>query len=171
MRREELGAIPLLAARRLRTIAASSTSRFHMEPASILPPRVAAVALALSLVAADAVRAQSNVSRISEESLVPIAISVALPVVLVAGAGSIVVTGVQASADGVVWFVENAAEGVKGSIRFAADAVGATAMAVGTVVVVTVVATGMLLSAAGHVIAFIPNEIGRSLSYNQRVSR
>lgn len=142
-----------------------------MEPASTLPPRIAAVALAMSLVASGVARAESSPSRISEESMIPVAISVALPVVLVAGTGSIVVTGVQASADGVVWFVENVADGVKGSIRFAADAVGASAVVAGTVVVVTVVATGMLLSAAGHVIAFIPNEIGRSLSYNQRVSR
>lgn len=142
-----------------------------MEPASTLQPRIAAFALALSLMATGAARAQSEASRISEESLVPVAISVALPVVLVAGAGSIVVTGVQASADGVVWFVENVGDGVNGSIRFAADAVSATAVVAGTVVAVTVVATGMLLSAAGHVIAFIPNEIGRSLSYNQRVSR
>jgi len=142
-----------------------------MEPATPIPPRIAAIALALGLVASGVARAESDPSRASEESLVPVAISVALPVVLVAGAGSIVVTGVQASADGVVWFVENAADGVKGSIRFAADAVSASAMVAGTVVVVTVVGTGMLLSAAGHVIAFIPNEIGRSLSYNQRVSR
>ena len=142
-----------------------------MEPATTVRPRIAAIALAVSLAASGVARAESNPSRISEESLVPVAISVALPVVLVAGAGSIVVTGVQASADGVVWFVESAADGVKGSIRFAADAVTASAVVVGTVVVVTVIGTGMLLSAAGHVIAFIPNEIGRSLSYNERVSR
>jgi len=142
-----------------------------MEPATPIPPRIAVIALAMSLVASGVARAESDPSRASEESLVPVALSVALPVVLVAGAGSIVVTGVQASADGVVWFVENAADGVKGSIRFAAGAVNASAVAAGTVVVVTVIGTGMLLSAAGHVIAFIPNEIGRSLSYNQRVSR
>jgi len=143
-----------------------------MEPATSLHPRMAAFTLALGLAASSSVaRAESNASEISQESLVPIAISVALPVALVAGAGSIVVTGVQASADGVVWFVEGAADGVKGSIRFAGDAVGASAVAAGTVVVVTAVATGTLLSAAGHVIAFIPNEVGRSLSYNQRVSR
>jgi len=142
-----------------------------MEPASTSHPRIAAFALSLSLAAAGTAHAQSVASRISEESLVSVAISVALPVVLVAGAGSLVVTGVQASADGVVWVVENIADGVQGSIRFAADAASAGAMVVGTVVVVTVVGTGMLLSAAGHVIAFIPNEIGRSLSYNQRVSR
>ncbi len=101
----------------------------------------------------------------------PVAISVALPVVLVAGVGSIVVTGVQASAEGTVWVVENVADGVKGSICFAGHVAGGVSVAVGTVITVTAVATGMVLSAAGHVIAFVPNEIGRSLSYNQRVSR
>jgi len=62
MRPEELGAIPLPAARRLRTMAASSTWRFHMEPASTLPPHLAAFALALSLAAAGSVQTQSNAS-------------------------------------------------------------------------------------------------------------
>ena len=119
-----------------------------------------------------AVDAQAQSSReLSEASLVPVAISVAVPVVLVAGVGSIAVTGVQASAEGTVWVVENVADGVKGSICFAGRMVGAAAVAVGTVIVVTAVATGMVLSTAGRVIAFVPNEIGRTLSYNQRVSR
>lgn len=109
-------------------------------------------------------------TELSEASLVPVAISVALPVVLVAGVGSIVVTSVEASAQGTVWIVENVADGVKGSICFAGHAIGTAAVAVGTVIVVTTVATGRVLSTAGHVIAFIPNEIGRTLSYNQRVS-
>ena len=129
-----------------------------------------AVTLAVVLTLAMSAEAQSS-SELSEASLVPVAISVALPVVLIAGVGSIVVTGVEASAEGTVWVVENVADGVKGSICFAGKAVGALAIAVGTVVVVTVVATGMVLSAGGRAIAFIPNEIGRSLSYNQRVSR
>ena len=124
--------------------------------------------LAVALTLAMSAEAQSS-SELSEASLVPVAISVALPVVLIAGVGSIVVTSVEASAEGTVWVVENVADGVKGSICFAGKAVGASAIAVGTVVVVTVVATGTVLSAAGRVIAFIPNEIGRSLSYNQRV--
>jgi len=37
--------------------------------------------------------------------------------------------------------------------------------------VATAVSTGTVLSNAGRVVAFIPNEIGRSLSYNERVSR
>ena len=142
-----------------------------MKPPTALQRRVAAFALALGLAAGGNAQAGNSPSQVSEESFVPVAISVALPVVLVAGVGSIVVTGVQASADGVVWFVEGAADGVKGSICFAGNAVAASAVAVGTAVVVTATATGMVLSTAGRVIAFIPNEIGRTLSYNQRVSR
>jgi hypothetical protein len=142
-----------------------------MEPPSAHRVRSVTLAIAAALAVHSAAHAQSSSSELSEASMVPIAISVALPVVLVAGVGSIVVTGVQASAEGTVWIVENVADGVKGSICFAGRAVGAAAVAVGTVVVVTVVATGMVLSNAGRVIAFIPNEIGRTLSYNQRVSR
>ena len=142
-----------------------------MRPPSASSTRLTTWALALGLAASCGARAQSSSSELSEASLVPVAISVALPVVLVAGVGSIVVTGVQASTEGTVWIIENVADGVKGSICFAGRVVGAAAIAVGTVVVVTVVATGMVLSTAGHVIAFIPNEIGRTLSYNQRVSR
>ena len=141
-----------------------------MKPPSATRIRVTLV-IAAALAGHAAARAESTASEVSEASIIPVAISVALPVVLVAGVGSVVVTGVEASAEGTVWIVENVVDGVKGSICFAAKAVGASAVAVGTVVVVTVVGTGMVLSAAGHVIAFIPNEIGRSLSYNQRVSR
>ena len=142
-----------------------------MEPPSATRIRNSTLAIAAALAVHAAAHAQSDVSDLSEASLVPVAISVALPVVLVAGVGSIVVTGVEASAEGTVWVVENVADGVKGSIRFAGRVVGGVIVAVGTVITVTAVATGMVLSTAGHVVAFIPNEIGRSLSYNQRVSR
>ena len=135
------------------------------------PPPASRVIVALAMAFACTAHAQTNASEVSEASLVPVAISVALPVVLVAGVGSIVVTGVEASAQGTVWVVENVADGVKGSICFAGRAVGTVSVAVGTVITATTVATGMVLSAAGHVIAFVPNEIGRTLSYNQRVSR
>jgi hypothetical protein len=171
MRSKALVAISLLRRARVLTIAPSPTPPFHMEPPTAFQSRAAALAMALGLAASSSAQAGRSLSQISEESLVPVAISVALPVVLLAGASSIVVTGVQASADGVVWFVETAADGVKGSICFAGNAVAASAVAVGTAVVITATATGLVLSAAGHVVAFIPNEIGRTLSYNQRVSQ
>jgi hypothetical protein len=39
----------------------------------------------------------------------------------------------------------------------------------GTVLSVTVVAAGWLLSAAGEVICLIPNALGESLLYNERL--
>ena len=142
-----------------------------MKPPTASRIRSATLAMAAMLAFAQAAYASGDSRELSEASLVPIAISVALPVILVSDAGAIVILGVQASAEGTVWLVENAADGVKGSITFAGNAIAVSGIAVGTVIVVTVVATGRLLSAAGHVIAFIPNELGRTLSYNQRVSR
>src|ERR1700712_4296525 len=110
------------------------------------------LALAGALVSGN-VQAQSS-SALSEASLLPVAVSVALPVMLVAGVGSLVVTGVQASAEGVVWLVENVADGVKVSICFAGHVVAVAGIAVGTVIVATVVGTGVVLSAAGRAIAF-----------------
>ena len=142
-----------------------------MKPPTASRKRITGLALAVALTVSQAAHAGGSASDISEASLLPVALSVALPVVLVAGAGSVVVAGVEASAEGTVWLIENVADGAKGSIRFAGSAIVGSAVAVGTVVVVTVVATGMVLSSAGHAIAFIPNEIGRTLSYNQRVSQ
>jgi hypothetical protein len=115
---------------------------FHMKPLTTSQVRTTTLAIAAAFAVHGAAHGQRSASEVSEASLVPVAISVALPVVLVAG-----------------------------SIRLAGGIASAAGMAIGTVIVVTVVATGTVLSAAGHVIAFIPNEIGRTLSYNQRVSR
>ena len=165
-----LVAIPLLGGPQLRTITASPLRLLHVKPPSAFSTRLAAITTAIALTIGANARAESS-EQLSEASLVPVAISVALPVVLVAGVGSIVVTGVEASAEGTVWIVENVADGVKGSICFAGRLAGDASVAVGTVIVVTTVATGMVLSNAGRVIAFVPNEVGRTLSYNQRVSR
>ncbi len=142
-----------------------------MKSAFRFPTRKATLVLAAALTMNAAAHAERSASEVSQASTIPVAISVALPVVLVAGVGSIIVTGVQASAEGTAWVVENVADGVKGSICFAGHAVETAGIAVGTVLVATAVSTGTVLSDAGHVVAFIPNEIGRTLSYNQRVSQ
>jgi hypothetical protein len=54
----------------------------------------------------------------------------------------LIVKGVQASAKGTVWLLESASDGAAASIE---------------------------LSAAGEVIAFIPNAIGKALLYNERL--
>jgi hypothetical protein len=73
-----------------------------MEPPSVTRFRNSKLAIAAALAVHAAAQGQSSSSELSEASLVPVAISVALPVVLLAGVASIVVTGVEASAEGTV---------------------------------------------------------------------
>ena len=47
--------------------------------------------------------------------------------------------------------------------------VAGSAYAVGTVVTCSVIGTGVILSAAGEAIAFVPNAIGRALLHNERL--
>jgi uncharacterized circularly permuted ATP-grasp superfamily protein len=44
------------------------------------------------------------------------------------------------------------------------------ALGVGSIVTVSVIGTGVLLSAAGEVLAFLPNAIGRALLHNERLT-
>ncbi len=129
------------------------------------------LSMAIALTCSPPAHARSPSSELSDLSTLSVAVSVALPVMLVAGVGSVVVKSVEVSADGIVWVVENTVDGAKASVRVAGHAVGASAVAVGTVITVTALATGTLLCAAGQAIAFIPNEIGKSMLYNEQVSR
>ena len=110
---------------------------------------------------------QSDLSQASAESMVPVAVSLAMPVALLSAAGTLVVVSVTVVADGTVWVLERVSDGVRMSVRFA----GNVAVAAGTVCAVTVIASGTVLSDAGRAIAFIPNDIGQALLYNERVTR
>ena len=116
-------------------------------------------------------RAQSGVSEISALSALPIAVSIAAPVVVLSAGATLTVVAVEASATGAVWVLERASDGARTSLRLGAQAAGGLSVAAGTVVVVTALSTGWVLSAASQVIAFIPNEIGAALLYNERVTR
>jgi len=100
-------------------------------------------------------------------SLLPVAVLLAAPVALLSGGVVLTVVAVQASATGTVWVLERASDGARASVQLA----GSAAMALGTGLVVTAVSTGWVLSAASEAVAFIPNEIGASLLYNERVTR
>lgn len=134
----------------------------------------AAVMLAASL-AAPAQAHRGGLSRASEASLVPVAVSVAVPAILIGATIGVTVgltvKAVESTAQGTVWVLERASDGVQFSVRFVSDAVGASVVGVGTAVTVSVLGTGYILSKAGEVIAFIPNEIGASLLHNERVTR
>jgi hypothetical protein len=135
---------------------------------SFLPQR-ARVALLVTFiaVAACAPDARAQASEASALSLLPVAVVSAAPVALFASGVTLTVVGVEASAQGVVWVLERASDGARATLKLA----GQASVAVGTAVTVTAMSAGWVLSAAGQAIACIPNEVGASLLYNERVTR
>lgn len=140
---------------------------------------VAGLALAL---AAGPARAQSEaslaLSALPVASVVGAAGSAAagaaavsvLPAALAVSGAVLTVKVVEASALGTVYVLERASDGARASVRVSARAGQAVVLGVGTVVVVGALASGTLLSAAGEVLCFIPNEIGRALLHNERIT-
>lgn len=104
-------------------------------------------------------------------SALPVALSVAAPVMLLSAGAMLTVVAVEASAEGTVWVLERVSDGAQASVTLSAQAVGGLSVAAGTAVVVTAFSAGWVLSAAGQAIAYIPNEIGKALLYSERVTR
>ena len=127
-----------------------------------------AALLAINLVSANA---QSEASALSALSALPIAVSVAAPVMMLSAGVTLTVVAVEASAIGAVWVLERASDGARATVKLSAQAAGGLSVAAGTAVVVTAVSTGWVLSTASRAIAFVPNEIGAALLYNERVTR
>jgi hypothetical protein len=96
---------------------------------------------------------------------------VAVPVALSTAGAVLVVKGVEASAKGTVYLLERVSDGARVSVEASGKVASGVSTAVGTVVTVSVIGAGVVLSVAGSVIAFIPNEIGKALLHNERVSR
>nr|WP_280188077.1 hypothetical protein [Delftia sp. PS-11]KAJ8746165.1 hypothetical protein H9T68_03400 [Delftia sp. PS-11] len=127
--------------------------------------------------AAAPARAQSEVS--AALSMLPVASVVGTASVASAAAGSVVVVpaallvsgavltvkAVEASATGTVYLLERASDGAQVSVEVA----GRATYAVGTAVACSAIGAGTIISAAGKVLAFIPNEIGKALLHNERL--
>ena len=140
-----------------------------------MKPILAALTLSLALSA----HAQSELSAIS---LAPVALSVTavsaagvalsvVPAAILASGVTLVVVSVEVVGGATVWVLERASDGVRISLRTAGQLAKGVAVSAGTAVAVSVIGTGVVLSAAGEVIAFIPNEIGKALLHNEQVSR
>ena len=79
--------------------------------------------------------------------------------------------GNKASAIGTVWVLERASDGARATLHFSGHVAQGAALSIGGAVAVTALTSGYVLSAAGNAIAFIPNEIGRALLHNERITR
>lgn len=128
---------------------------------------VPSLLLSLMLLQAPAAQAQSTASEASALSMLPVAVSVAAPVMLLSAGVALTVVAVEASAQGSVWVLERASDGARASVRFA----GQASAVLGTAVVITVIGSGYVLSAAGEAIAFVPNAIGTALLHNEQLTR
>lgn len=118
-----------------------------------------------------AAQAHGNASEASALSTLPIAVSVAAPVMLLSAGAMLSVVAVEATSVGTVWVLERASDGARASIKLGAQAAGGLSVVAGTAVLVTAMSTGWVLSAAGQAIAFVPNAIGAALLHNERVTR
>ena len=141
-----------------------------MKTTSVLRNALAATLLAARLLTP--AQAQTpHASDASALSALPIAVSVAAPVMLLSDGAMLSVVAVEATSAGTVWVLERASDGARASVTLSAQAAGGLSVAAGTAVVVTAMSTGWVLSAVGRAIAFIPNEVGAALLYNERVTR
>lgn len=128
--------------------------------------------------------AQSGVSTLSALSVLPVASvlgaadasahaaggSVVASTMLSTAGALLVVKTVEVSARGTVYVLERASDGARFSVEVIGRGVGAVSMVAGTAVTVSVISTGVLLSAAGEVLAFLPNALGRALLHNERLT-
>ena len=148
---------------------------------------VASVALAVSiaLVAAPAsAHRNDGPSAVSAVSALPIA-SVAsavvvgvgasagaasVPVALSAGGARLVVRSLEVTARGTLCVLERVSDGATATVELSGRTLERGSLAVGRSVEVGVSAAGVVLSAAGEVVAFIPSELGRSLMHNERIT-
>ena len=138
-----------------------------------------AAGLAWALACGGSARAQSEVSValsalpvasvVVTASTAAAAVSV-VPVALSVAGAVVVVKAVEVTARGTVYVLERASDGARASVEVGARAASAVSVGVGTALAVSVIGTGVLLSAAGEVIAFIPNELGRALLHNERIT-
>jgi hypothetical protein len=127
--------------------------------------------LAMAIACATPARAQSMISEASALSALPIAVSVAAPFAVLSAGAALTVVSVEATSTGAVWVLERAADGTRASVHLVGRGLAGASIGVGTVIVCTALSTGWVLSAAGEAIAFVPNEIGRALLYNERITR
>lgn len=123
--------------------------------------------LALSIAAAPAARAHGGASDLSTLSALPVAVSVAVPVGLLVSGAALTVVAVEAASDATVWVLERASDGARFSLRLSTGA----SVAVGGSVFVCTVAAGWVLVSAGEALCFIPNELGRALLHDERITR
>lgn len=109
-------------------------------------------------------------SQLSAMSVLPVAVSVAAPALLLSGTATLTVVAVEAGAAGTAWVLERASDGARISLNLSGELAQGAVVASGAVVTVTALAAGWVLSSAGQALCFVPNARGRTLTHHERVT-
>ncbi|MES2756134.1 MAG: hypothetical protein V4693_02080 [Pseudomonadota bacterium] len=88
----------------------------------------------------------------------------------VAASGTVMVESVEAAGDASVVVLAGASDAAQAALRLSGRVARDASLAVGTSVTVVATSTGHILVAAGKVVAFIPNELGKALLHHSRVA-
>jgi hypothetical protein len=142
------------------------------------------IATSLLMTTLQSARASDAASAVSALSVLPVAsvvvsgyaasaasgAVVALPVALSIGGATLIVKSVEASATGAICVLERASDGARVTLNLVSRSGRRTSIAVGDAMTISVVGAGAMVSLAGEVIAFVPNELGRALLHNERVT-
>ena len=94
----------------------------------------------------------------------------ALPAALSLTGAVLVVKTVDVTARGTVWVLERASDGAQVSVELSGRTAQTASITTGASVTVSVVGTGVVLSVAGELLCFIPNELGRGLFHHERLT-
>jgi len=87
---------------------------------------------------------------------------------VLAGSGNLVVSSVEIAGDSVVVVLRSASDAAQVTLNLSSEVVGGASLAVGTLIQTVADSTGYLLTAGSAAIAYVPNEVGRSLLYHAR---
>lgn len=113
--------------------------------------------------------ASSELSRASEDLGAASAVVVGGSLSMLAASGQVVVASVEAAGEGSLVVLKGSADAGQASLRLSAQAARGLSLAAGTTVSVVALSTGYALVLAGKAIAYIPNEIGKSLLHHAPV--
>ncbi len=117
----------------------------------------------------------ADASRASANSSVGLSVAtgsiVAGTASLIVGSAILTVEAIEKTGESVVVVLKGASETATVSVKIAASAVGTTSLAVGSAVRVVAEASGYALYSGAKLIAFIPNEIGKSLVHHSEVKK
>ncbi|TWO69728.1 hypothetical protein FN976_18055 [Caenimonas sedimenti] len=143
--------------------------------------KIATVMLAASLLTPVAHAHPGDLSAVSALSMLPVAsvvvggsmvagAALALPVALSVTGAVLVVKTVEVGVRSSLYVLERASDGARVSVEVVHNGTHHASLAVGSNVAVSVIGAGVVLSAAGEAIAFVPNALGRALLHNERLT-